>query len=309
MSALVLRGGLGNQIFQLAAGLAILEEDLAIWTSVGEPRRTLGEVDIANFSLPSHISFEAGPSNKLTKKLLSWNLLLGLKSEESKKWGFLFMISKLLGDIYFSILSRTLTKLIPGVGVGFFELRIRNRVLILNGYFQSDFWARDEETSKILHQLRIKSPSKALLHWIGLIDLASPIIVHVRLGDYRNEAGIGMLKPSYFYKALNHPVLRDISKNVWIFTDEPSSSDISDYVPTSFKTRVFDDLSLSPSETLELMRHGSAYVISNSTFSWWAAYLSYTQRCPRLMPTPWFKNSKSPLGIKPPEWIEIDEPF
>jgi hypothetical protein len=309
MSALVLRGGLGNQIFQFAAGLAILDEGFAIWTSVGEPRRTLGEVDLANFSLPSHISVDAGPSNKLIRKLLSWNLVLGLKGEHSKKWRFLSMISKFLGGVYFSILARKLTKLVPGVGVGFFELRIRNRALILNGYFQSVFWAEDEKTNEILHQLRIKSPSRTLLHWIELIDIARPIIVHVRLGDYRNEAGIGILKSSYFYRALNHPILQDVSKNVWIFTDEPSSIDISDYVPTSFKTRVFDDLSLSPSETLELMRHGSAYVISNSTFSWWAAYLSYTQRCPRLMPTPWFKNSKSPLGIKPPEWIEIDEPF
>ena len=219
------------------------------------------------------------------------------------------MISRLLGGVYFSILVRTSTFLIPGIGVGFFDLKTANCKSILNGYFQSDFWARNEKTSEILHNLRIKSPSESLLHWIELIDLARPIIVHVRLGDYRNEDGIGILKSSYFYRALNDPTLQDVSRNVWIFTDEPSSIDVSNYVPSGFKTMVFDDLSMSPAETLELMRHGSAYVISNSTFSWWAAYLSYTQKCPRFMPAPWFKNTKSPLGIKPLDWMEINEPF
>ncbi|CAN2170476.1 Glycosyl transferase, family 11 [Candidatus Nanopelagicaceae bacterium] len=309
MSVLVLRGGLGNQIFQFAAGLTILEDDFTIWTSAGEPRTTLGVVELANFSLPSTIKLVDGPNNKLTRKLLSWNLVLGLKSEESKKWRFLMMISRLLGDLYFSILIRTTTFLIPGIGVGFFNLKMRNRKSILNGYFQSDFWARNEKTSKILNNLRIKTPSKLLLHWIELIGLANPIVVHVRLGDYRNEAKIGILKPNYFYRALNNPAMHNVSKNVWIFTDEPSSIVVSDYVPSGFKTTVFDDLSLSPAETLELMRYGSAYVISNSTFSWWAAYLSYTRRCPRFMPKPWFKNTKSPLGINPLDWIEISEPF
>ena len=162
---------------------------------------------------------------------------------------------------------------------------------------------------KVLHDLHLKSPSEEFLNWIELIKLEKPIIVHVRLGDYRNEDGIGILSPNYFQRALNNPVLGDISKNVWVFTDEPSSIDVRDYVPSMYRTMLFEDISLSPSETLELMRHGLAYVISNSTFSWWAAYLSYNRQCPRLMPTPWFKISKSPIGIKPREWIEVDEPF
>jgi hypothetical protein len=309
MSALVLRGGLGNQIFQFAAGLTILEDDFIIWTSAGDPRRTLGEVDLANFSLPSTAKFVAGPNNKLIRKLLSWNLVLGLKSDDSKKWRLLMMITRSLGYLYFSILTRTSTFLIPGIGVGFFDLKMSNRKSILNGYFQSDFWARNVKTNETLKNLRIKSPSKSLLQWIDLIELARPIIVHIRLGDYRNEPNIGILKPNYFYRALNSPAIHNASENVWIFTDEPSSIDISDYVPSGFKTIVFDDLTLSPAETLELMRHGSAYVISNSTFSWWAAYLSYTVNCPRFMPAPWFKNTKSPLGIKPQDWMEINDPY
>ena len=309
MRALILRGGLGNQIFQFAAALAILEKDFSIWTSTGEPRKTQDEVDLAHFTLPINLSLDVGPNNRITKKLLSWSLVLGMKSEKSKKFRFLVAILNALVNIYFLILTRTQTKLVSGIGVGFFDLKKRNANSILNGYFQADFWANNINVNKVLHDLRLKSPSEEFLNWIELIKLEKPIIVHVRLGDYRNEDGIGILSPNYFQRALNNPVLEDISKNVWVFTDEPSSIDVRDYVPSMYRTMLFEDISLSPSETLELMRHGLAYVISNSTFSWWAAYLSYNRQCPRFMPTPWFKISKSPIGIKPREWIEVDEPF
>lgn len=309
MSPLILRGGLGNQLFQFAAALSIFEREVSIWTQVGQPRTTNGEVDLAFFTLPSNVSIEPGSSNRFIQKLLSWNLVNGLNGENSKVHQALARTSSLLGDVYFSVLNRTWTKLIPGKGVGFFVLKKVNCRMILNGYFQSYIWPQQEHIYEELHNLRIKSPSQSLLGWIKIINVTKPIIIHVRLGDYRNEEGIGVLKPNYFYRALSDPRLKVASKNVWIFTDEPFSININEYVPRGYKARIFDDLSLSPSETLELMRHGSAYVISNSTFSWWAAYLSYTRECPRFTPTPWFKSARSPLHITPPEWNEIDEPF
>jgi hypothetical protein len=96
------------------------------------------------------------------------------------------------------------------------------------------------------------------------------------------------------------------SRNVWVFSDEPT--EVNQYIklPLGYGMRVVGDNGLNPAETLELMRHGSAYVIANSTFSWWAAFLSYERGCPTIMPAPWFQNMPSPEGIKPENWIEIE---
>ena len=40
--------------------------------------------------------------------------------------------------------------------------------------------------------------------------------------------------------------------------------------------------------TLEKMRWGSGYVIGNSSFSWWGAFLSHTKNAPTVAPKPWF---------------------
>jgi hypothetical protein len=115
-----------------------------------------------------------------------------------------------------------------------------------------------------------------------------------------------VLTPAYYKTALQELESKSASKNIWIFTDELESVNEFISLPPTFNVSVIGENGLNPAETLELMRHGSAYVIANSTFSWWAAFLSYQSGCTKIMPAPWFQNMPSPIGIKPQDWIEIE---
>jgi hypothetical protein len=53
------------------------------------------------------------------------------------------------------------------------------------------------------------------------------------------------------------------------------------------------------------MQFGSANVISNSTFSWWPAFLSQTSVA-TVCPSDWFLNMEQPLELIPNNWIKID---
>jgi hypothetical protein len=280
-----------------------------IWTDTCEPRQTQNKVDIEYFSLKPKIEFESGPRNKFAKKILNWNLICGLRATDKRVSRFLVALSSWLGSIYFSARSFSAIRLVPGIGSGFFNRKRVSQKSLLNGYFQSEYWAKKQDVFEQLMKLEIKSPSKNLVNWISQIQNDQPIIVHIRLGDYRSEEKIGILNPDYFIRALNNEKLQKTSKKVWIFSDEPAAIDTKTFVPDFYQTRVFEDMTLNPAETLELMRHGSAYVISNSTFSWWGAYLSYNRYCPRFMPDPWFKAQESPVGIRPLEWNVINDPF
>jgi hypothetical protein len=74
---------------------------------------------------------------------------------------------------------------------------------------------------------------------------------------------------------------------------------------------VVPDKDISPSETLELMRYGRAYVIANSSFSWWGAYLRMNHRASVYAPKKWFKGMEDPADLIPPDWriVPIANPF
>jgi hypothetical protein len=53
------------------------------------------------------------------------------------------------------------------------------------------------------------------------------------------------------------------------------------------------------------MRLGEAFVIPNSTFSWWAARLSESEQPPVAVPRKWFEFQENPIDLFPEEWLRI----
>ncbi len=303
----LLKGGLGNQLFQIAAGLHSSNGgSIEIFSNITLPRNTAGVVDALYFKWPGEVTENRRKSSKLEKKLLALNLKYGIREKSLPEKLFVSRIVGVITDLMFSLKFRAPTHVVSGEGVGFCEINLKTGHNLLNGYFQAHQYPFDPAVYNRLREIRLVNESSTLIRWIEKARLENPIFIHLRLGDYKNESGIGVIPTKYYEKALRELELKGVSRNIWIFTDEAES--VHGYIqpPSEFKITVIGENGLNPAETLELMRHGSAYVIANSTFSWWGAFLSYRSGCPKIMPTPWFQNMPSPVGIKPPDWIEID---
>jgi hypothetical protein len=68
---------------------------------------------------------------------------------------------------------------------------------------------------------------------------------------------------------------------------------------------IIDSEGMSTIETLEVMTHGSGFVIANSSFSWWGATLRQKVEAPVCAPAPWFRNIVEPLDIRPENWLNF----
>lgn len=181
---------------------------------------------------------------------------------------------------------------------------------IVRGYFQSWKFLNNPSVKRLQGE-DLLLRSRPSLWYQELRSQAArnrPIIIHLRRGDYRrSDVPLGMLDFEYFHKALR--VLgSDISGPIWIFSDEPNQAEELAAQIGKQARAVFPPVESDPGESFAVMSHGGAHIISNSSFSYWSAFLARSSRLV-IYPKPWFQNTDSPSLLCPPHWLAAESRF
>jgi hypothetical protein len=110
------------------------------------------------------------------------------------------------------------------------------------------------------------------------------------------------LSDKYYAEAITNLWASSKYNKIWLFSDEPEKA--MNKIPKDLRkqVRVMPEIQNSASQTLEVMRFGHGYVIGNSTYSWWAAFLSYSVTPDIVAPDPWFIGMDSPHMLIPDNW-------
>ena len=305
---LSLTGGLGNQLFQLAAALKISNgAEVQLTTTYGNPRPfTNNSADLYSFTLPNNVKIiNRKTASYLVKKCVGYNLRMGTSPRNYENNKFVkWFISKATFFLLFIDLHRPFT-LITGNGVGFSQITANKNNSLLVGYFQSFKWATSPEVFQKLKALNVLAHSEVLDKLYIESKEVLPLIVHVRLGDYLKEDSFGVLSKNYYLQAIEKMMATYEYKEIWVFSDELENAKL--VLPRKFEklTKWMPEIENSPAKTLQAMRFGHGYVIGNSTFSWWGAFLSYNESAKVIAPDPWFKGMESPKDLIPPKWERI----
>jgi len=154
---------------------------------------------------------------------------------------------------------------------GYHDIRVRpGSNTSLRGYLQSEKYFKHVEAG-IRHLFTFKTmPEKR--HYIKSGDF---IAVHVRRGDYDPDYHT-LLGSFYYREALD--MLPDIP--IMLFSDDMEEA--KSVVP--WHTNTFH--SPNPGFDLAMMTLAKYHVIANSSFSWWGAWLSDSERV--IAPKNWF---------------------
>lgn len=177
-----------------------------------------------------------------------------------------------------------------------------NRDMFFDGYFQSPKYF-DFVRGKLINELKPKDEhTTSEKKMIKEIEETESVCLTIRLGDYLNNPTHQVCSVEYYMKAIQ--MMKELVPNCKFFV----FSDDIDMVKQIFEfdeNVIFDDGKSKDYMSLDVMSHCKHFIISNSSFSWWAQYLSINEGKIVISPSKWYAKDV-PCDVMQEDWILIN---
>jgi hypothetical protein len=152
-----------------------------------------------------------------------------------------------------------------------------NGMIYLDGYWQSEDYFKDVEPT-LRQDLRLLAPEDAVNREMAeKIGACNSVAVHVRWFDAAggNSGNCHNLGQSYYISAFKEIQARVANPHFFIFSDDTKAVRSILPLPEDMMTQVDHNRnSESAYKDLWLMSRCKNFIIANSTFSWWGAWLA-----------------------------------
>lgn len=286
-------GGLGNQMFQYAMGYAVacgkqreLLLDTSFFTKEHNERQTKRELDL--FALPIETKDIANPTKDVS-------FLLPLLQKPSVN----FIIRKVLPICFrigkFVYVKEDKLQYLPKV------VSIKSDNIYYDGYWHSEKYFK-KYREELLRQFTFSNDK--IEEEYGTLcggNLATETIaIHIRRGDYISQNNPNARGVDYYRKAIEVIKKKVSNARICFFSDDlkwvqDNFGDVENSILSNRKG-LLNDI-----EEFQLMAKCRHQVISNSSYSWWAAWLNTNPNKVVIVPAVW-KNKKDMMLD---DWIKI----
>lgn len=280
-----INGGLGNQLFQYAAGLALAtrhQTELKINVQFKE-EDTSRDIGLSHFNIE-------------------------LKKATTKDLSSLYPAS---------VFERIIQRILPTSFKKYYKekefayqtsFKQLGSNLYLKGYWQSELYF-----SSISEQIRAAftlSPTvfQGAAKFIEEVNTIESVAIHVRKGDYLISPFADYytnLESSYYNKAIDLLRTRNAHLKLFVFTDDINWVKSNLQLDHSY-TIASGTYTQSMYEDFKAMQSCKYHVIANSSFSWWTAWLSDRKDKVVVAPQQWFnKGPKDTQDLLPKTWLTV----
>lgn len=261
---IVLKGGLGNQLFQISIGkyLGIRHNSRVLFVrfrprNFENGRSVLEEESYLDYFYPHSRALDMRASRGM-------NFLLRALITVDSLWGSvrLSLGRGISGWINAELKAKDLDKILEVGPVRWVNVSTASHRAAL----ECRDWIADVVQSKAME-------SENYRHWEEIARTARPTMVHWRKGDFEALSHIyGNLQSDYYLSGIAE--INKPGQPIWLFTDSRGSEALKMQNQLGADRVFTPEDRLSSLETLCLLTKNAGIVCSNSTFSWWAAFLS-----------------------------------
>lgn len=157
------------------------------------------------------------------------------------------------------------------------------------GYFQGEAYFA-HCIDQIKREFRVRDDMPVGEHeaeWLAQIRQSNSVCVHIRKGDYKDAKNkrFDVISPTYFSEGIEYLRQKLQHPHFFVFTNDPEAV---------AKQYQFPDVTYVTGQKdyqdLRLMMACDHFLISNSTFSWWASYLGEAEDKIVIVPKKWRNN-------------------
>lgn len=180
----------------------------------------------------------------------------------------------------------------------------------IEGYWQSYKYFADIESElrKELIPREIFSHQDSLIEAQILSANAQAISLHVRRGDYvtnkKAAKNHGLCPKAYYDKAVANILAHVKKPHFFVFSDDIQWTRKNTSLPGKV-IYVDHNSSENAFQDLRLMSLCDHHIVANSSFSWWGAWLSSKADGRIIAPINWFADGRSTDDLTPSHWIRL----
>ena len=283
MIAVRLIGGLGNQMFQYAAGRALAER---LGTELLLDTRDFEHYSLYDYGLHK---FAIGTTAASPVQLARWPSWIRRGSRLLRRIG---IHTRWYAEIQFEY--DAVWESIPDG-------------TMIDGYFQSERYF-----SGIAESLRVEFVPVALLsqqnaHYAELARGCESVALHVRRGDYVTNLNAlkvhGVCSPDYFETAITY--MRERLENPRFFVFSNDMAWARENLKLGDNAVFVTGNEKYPEIDIHLMAQCRHHIIANSSFSWWGAWLNPSKSKIVIAPERWFAKPMDTSDLIPRQWVRL----
>ena len=246
-------GGLGNQLFQTAALLKYKRnKEKVIISFLGDihvPKRVNCLKSI--FEIPEWLYFDNSIKLNLLTKLFA-------RSSAGLRFGSFFPLCG-INDRNFHFKKSQF---------------LRQKLLFLDGYFNQNW--NYSELNSLFKKLNL-TPINLNEKHLKLCNQSA--VIHIRGGDFLSIENLNICKLDYYKNSINYALSKGLKDFIVISEDQIYGKQVIKKLKQSFCDLQISILrSGSIKNDFNLIRSSKFAILSNSTFSWWASFLSNSKK-------------------------------
>lgn len=185
---------------------------------------------------------------------------------------------------------------------GYHQLDLSKLYKSYSGYFQSPSFFPDKEVLIKAFSLRSELICESISKLLDLAEKTESLAVSIRRGDFLQSPHLGVCSGNYYFDAI------DVVKNsrkidcIFVFSDD---IDYCRELLASLDCKTVYVEGFAPAKSLYLMSRCKHFVIANSTFSWWGAWLSESRNKLVVSPDPWNDKQNILPDFIPSDWVGL----